>query len=461
MPQGLNPKLIGEVAERAARDVRAALEAVRLPATAAETPQALTEALAEVRGAVSQPAVLRALMRAVARFGARAAVFVPRGAKLEGWEGVGFEDDPAVAAGLRGVVLSREQAALATVFEERRAVNAEVGGPFPVPEFGQTIRGEALLAPLLVQEKVAGVVYADPAGGPVDFDRTAARLIVDYAGLAVERLVLARMVQPSAQPAPAAHAAPQPVPAAHAAPQPAPRPAAAPEPATNATVRLAAPTAGGFRFGGPAPAEERTAPEPRPAVRPVAPPGEPERPHAAPRPAPEEERPQYAPRPVAPIEPPPVAPRPAAIPVSPAEPAPVVHHAAAPIEPPPIAPRPIAPVEAPVAAPRPAGSPARAGDAASILAALNDNAADPEAEAADARRYARLLMDEIMLYHGAAVEEGRAARDIRDRLADEINQARQMYERRVDARVRGAGDYFEEALVQIIAGGDAGALGPA
>ncbi|MEN6632542.1 MAG: hypothetical protein ABFD84_08950, partial [Candidatus Polarisedimenticolia bacterium] len=230
MPQGLNPKLIGEVAERAARDVRAALEAVRLPATAAETPQALTEALAEVRGAVSQPAVLRALMRAVARFGARAAVFVPRGAKLEGWEGVGFEDDPAVAAGLRGVVLSREQASLATVFEERRAVNAEVGGPFPVPEFGQTIRGEALLAPLLVQEKVAGVVYADPAGGPVDFDRTAARLIVDYAGLAVERLVLARMVQPSAQPAPAAHAAPQPVPAAHAAPQPAPRPAAAPEP---------------------------------------------------------------------------------------------------------------------------------------------------------------------------------------------------------------------------------------
>jgi hypothetical protein len=77
----------------------------------------------------------------------------------------------------------------------------------------------------------------------------------------------------------------------------------------------------------------------------------------------------------------------------------------------------------------------------------------------EARRLARLLVSEIKLYNEEMVEEGRRHRDIYPRLQDDIDRSRQMYEERVDARVRGEVDYFQQEMVNILAGGDAGALG--
>jgi hypothetical protein len=77
----------------------------------------------------------------------------------------------------------------------------------------------------------------------------------------------------------------------------------------------------------------------------------------------------------------------------------------------------------------------------------------------DARRFARLVVSEIKLYNEAKVTEGRQTRDIYERLKDDIERGRQMYNDRVGAEVRDATDYFQDELVRILAGGDAAALG--
>jgi hypothetical protein len=78
----------------------------------------------------------------------------------------------------------------------------------------------------------------------------------------------------------------------------------------------------------------------------------------------------------------------------------------------------------------------------------------------DAKRFARLVVSEIKLYNESKVNEGRRNKDIYERLKEDIERGRQMYADRVPAGVRDATNYFYEELVRILAGGDAGALGP-
>ena len=68
-------------------------------------------------------------------------------------------------------------------------------------------------------------------------------------------------------------------------------------------------------------------------------------------------------------------------------------------------------------------------------------------------------MSEIKLYNEAKVAEGRKTKDIYERLKEDIERGRQMYNDRVNPQVREATDYFQDELVRILAGGDAGALG--
>ncbi len=77
----------------------------------------------------------------------------------------------------------------------------------------------------------------------------------------------------------------------------------------------------------------------------------------------------------------------------------------------------------------------------------------------EARRLARLLVSEIKLYNEEQVEEGRRNRDIYERLKEDIDRSRQMYEDRVDPKVVGTTDYFYQELVRILAAGDSRALG--
>ncbi len=84
--------------------------------------------------------------------------------------------------------------------------------------------------------------------------------------------------------------------------------------------------------------------------------------------------------------------------------------------------------------------------------------ADHSEEDISARRYARLLVSEIKLYHEAAVLDGRRDRDLAMRLGGEIARARVMYEQRVPLHVRARTDYFQGELVRTLADGDAGLL---
>ena len=88
-------------------------------------------------------------------------------------------------------------------------------------------------------------------------------------------------------------------------------------------------------------------------------------------------------------------------------------------------------------------------------AGSRDSAQDPES----ARRYARLLVSEIKLYHESVVDEGRRSRDLRKRLGHEIARAKDLYDARVPPAVRTHGDFFEQELIRTRADGDATLLG--
>jgi hypothetical protein len=77
----------------------------------------------------------------------------------------------------------------------------------------------------------------------------------------------------------------------------------------------------------------------------------------------------------------------------------------------------------------------------------------------DARRFARLLVSEIKLYNAAKVNDGRRNYDLYERLKDEIDRNRKVYDKRVSPTVAARFDYFYEELVQTLAEGDPAKLG--
>ena len=77
----------------------------------------------------------------------------------------------------------------------------------------------------------------------------------------------------------------------------------------------------------------------------------------------------------------------------------------------------------------------------------------------DARRFARLLVSEIKLYNEQKVKEGRSNNNLYERLRDDIDRSRQMYEKRVAPPVAARHDYFHQELVNTLAEGDTAKLG--
>jgi hypothetical protein len=76
-----------------------------------------------------------------------------------------------------------------------------------------------------------------------------------------------------------------------------------------------------------------------------------------------------------------------------------------------------------------------------------------------ARRFARLLMDEIKLYNQAKVAEGRKHKDLYDRLKEDIEKSRQTYHKRYGTTAAGAADYFNQELIRSLAEDDVSLLG--
>lgn len=77
----------------------------------------------------------------------------------------------------------------------------------------------------------------------------------------------------------------------------------------------------------------------------------------------------------------------------------------------------------------------------------------------DARRFARLLISEIKLYNEQKVQEGRQQGNIYERLREEIDRSRQMYDKRIAPPVAARYDYFHHELVNTLAEGNQEKLG--
>jgi len=68
-----------------------------------------------------------------------------------------------------------------------------------------------------------------------------------------------------------------------------------------------------------------------------------------------------------------------------------------------------------------------------------------------AQRFARLLVDEIKLYNQSKVAEGRASRDLYDRLKDDIEKSRSTFQKRYGNTVAAQAGYLEQELVRSLA----------
>jgi hypothetical protein len=73
-----------------------------------------------------------------------------------------------------------------------------------------------------------------------------------------------------------------------------------------------------------------------------------------------------------------------------------------------------------------------------------------------AKRLARLIVADIVLYNQAKIDEGIKEDTLFDILADDIDIARRYYEKHVDPGVAQEASYFELALVDILVKGRQG-----
>ena len=106
--------------------------------------------------------------------------------------------------------------------------------------------------------------------------------------------------------------------------------------------------------------------------------------------------------------------------------------------------------------------------AAQMTAAAPARAADPLAQLSPedaeihrkARRFARLLIEEVKLYNQAKVAEGRKNKDLYDRLRDDVEKSKAAYLKRYGQSAAADADYFNQELIASLAEDDVSLLGP-
>ena len=76
-----------------------------------------------------------------------------------------------------------------------------------------------------------------------------------------------------------------------------------------------------------------------------------------------------------------------------------------------------------------------------------------------ARRFAKLLVEEIKLYNQPRVEEGRQHKDLYDRLKVDIEKSRSTYDKRYAESAVASANYFTQELVRILADNDVSLMG--
>jgi len=148
------PKLRAEIARRATEE----LEMLN-PAPGSSPTDLLNGAVAAVQEGNSQSEILRHLLEGSARFAGRVALFVVKGGTVNGWQGIGFDDNDAI----RNVTLDCSGGLAAQAVQGRTIAAGQVV-EFD-PGFAELVRVPAqnhcVVLPLVVKDRVAAVIYAD------------------------------------------------------------------------------------------------------------------------------------------------------------------------------------------------------------------------------------------------------------------------------------------------------------
>ncbi|MFP5264204.1 MAG: hypothetical protein ACLGJB_20160 [Blastocatellia bacterium] len=437
-------------AEVTAQVDQAGAESVRLGADIA----LLRDSVAELDDQRTQAEVLNALVARAANFAPRVVLFVVKGASALAWAARGLDESAGAGSGsatsIRGLSIQLQSD---TVL--RAALNSQqtfYGSPDQQAEnglifsrLGNTQPQRVLAVPLKVRGKSAAVIYADSADNGEDATNVEAiELLVHTAGMVVELVSLRARIAEGSQPAAKQPAAPS---------NSAQQPAAARPPAASSSPE----------------SRRVTEPEPRPSGILVTP----SAPYPEPRPsAPVDQRAQAgvsgeSRQSALEQQEAPAASRPAP---GIGSPAPTYFRPTA--EPPPAS-------ESHAAPPPPEGSADMWGatrDSGRLNIQTDESVSSRPAESFatpasrgpvdeeeklhnDARRFARLLVSEIKLYNEQKVSEGRRNNDLYDRLKEDIDRSRQMYEKRVTPGVAAKFDYFYDELVNTLAEGDKAKLG--
>lgn len=510
-----SPALDQISAEIAAQVGQAAAESSRLSGDLA----LLRDSVVDIDSQSTQADVLNALVERAYSFAPRVVLFVVKGDDAIAWAARGFDDEQGDDA-VRGLsVALGSDTMLGAVLHGQTTF---LGEPLDQKDNGVlldrlgSIKPERISGiPLRVRSKTVGILYADSYDTSVgSIGIEALELLVHSAGIIVE---LASLRQRIGEPGGRSHgtgvtsalaAVPRHI-AVPAAVEPPPQP----EPEVAATVEtiepvIAAPAAEA-RIAAPAPMPAEVV-EPEPIPEPV--------PEPEPEPEPEP-IPEVIPEPVvaeAPVESAPVSyepdawaepevlseapapfeltpepapafeiqPEPAAEPeyeitippdAEPAAPSPSIFEIAAEPVSAEVADDRTLPVFSEAAPAAPFGFPdesptvqwtpppvvsASAPLTATMPPAAGELSPDEEKLHNDARRFARLLVSEIKLYNEQAVAEGRTNNDLYERLKDDIDRSRQMYDKRVAAVVADRFDYFYDELMNTLAEGEPMKLGP-
>ena len=401
-------------------------------------------AVDELESRQTQADILNSLVNRSAAFAPRVAFFVVKNERATGWRARGLEGtvgDDAVRE------LSMSLDADTVLGEVVRARNTWAGEPGSHAEdhtiynhFGGDPPHRLVAVPMIAREKVVAVLYADSAGQDADaVNLEALETLARVAGMSVELLALRRSTPQGAGAQPQA-AQPAPQEAQPREAQPSGFEPRAEQPSGVETLEAQPP--------GVEPRESWERHEPQPDAREE----EQQRPaEAEPQPA------------VFGFEPQPLA-------AEARESSHALPGEAQVAQEHPRAPQPeesFAPSFAPAVESAPAGE---AGSAISPLGRSRRYGSmdmDFPVEVAEedkrfhneARRFARLLVSEIKLYNEQKVREGRDSSDLHDRLREDIDRSRQMYDKRVRPEVSSRYDYFHHELVNMLAEGDAARLG--
>ncbi len=432
----------------------------------------LRTSIRAIEAGKNQVEILTALLEQCLQYGSRSALMILKEETFTGWKAAGFTAHGGNDDQMKRFAANRHGAPqFDQLLREERSI--EWDGANLAERFGVTPSDRALLIPMVIKDKVAAALYVDVTAEDADrFDRPSLEVLVFLTGLLIDTLAIRKKIpSPSlsaddtgieSSQSPASPQAPA-EPKSQGFTQPetyAPRPTP-PDISPEQTVSIKYPT---FTPGDP--------PEPPPTADEEVTTTAESEPESNAEPATEEQR---SPSRTFELASEPEAPRSFEPPADQADEDdqsdeggyatamfPTIDPASLP---PPVQPEQTSSTEPPPAE-EPSGEPAAERPSTQYIppAGIERGAAfgarnTDERRHDEARRFARLLVSEIKLYNESKVEQGRRERDVYDRLKEDIDRSRQMYDDRVPEDVRNGTNYFYEELVRILADGDSGALG--